>query len=220
MQFIDIPTEQTTAITDAILAVLAVGCMWYLWRIGRHNRWKTGVWMAAFGLLALGAALGAIAHGFKMSPRVNNLFWQPLYLSLGLTVAMFVVGVIYDVWGRRASRRSLWPMLIVGLAFYGVTRLFPGTFRVFIVYEALAMLFALAVYLWLVWKKRLTGAGLIALGILVMIIAAAVQATKTLSVTLIWPFDYNGLYHLIQMAGVLLLFAGLRSALLSEEPSS
>ena len=95
MKFIDIPTEQTTAITDVFLALVALGCLRYLRQIGTGNPWKTNLWSWVFGLLALAAILGAIAHGFQMSRKLNNLIWQPLNLSLGITVALFVAAVIY-----------------------------------------------------------------------------------------------------------------------------
>jgi hypothetical protein len=220
MEFIDLPTEQTTAVTDAMLMVLAIGCALYLRRIGRHAPWKTNLWAATFGLLALAAALGTAAHGFKMSAQTNSLFWQPLNLALGLTVALFVVGVVYDAWGYRAGRRLLPIMGGIGLLFYGVTWLRPGSFLVFIVYEALAMVFALAVYSWLFRQKRLPGAGWMAAGIFITMVAAAVQTIDAAAVTIIWPFDHNGLYHLIQVAGLLALAAGLRAALLALETLS
>jgi hypothetical protein len=55
-----------------------------------------------------------------------------------------------------------------------------------------------------------------AAGVLVTIIAAVVQAGwngQANPLTLVWQFDQNGLYHLIQMAGVGLLLVGLRTAL-------
>jgi hypothetical protein len=49
----------------------------------------------------------------------------------------------------------------------------------------------------------------------VTIIAAAVQVGwngRDNPLTLLWQFDQNGLYHLIQMVGVALLLVGLRTA--------
>jgi hypothetical protein len=216
MQFIDIPTERTTAVTDVILALFAVVCVVYLLRIGRaRDLWKASVWAWAFGLLALSAALGAAAHGFVMSPKTNRLLWQPLNLALGLTVSLFVVGVVYDLWGLAASRRVLPILLGVGVAFYLVTLVIPGGFLVFIGYEALAMLFALGAYLWLAARGRLKGAWLMAAGVMVTIVAAGIQASNAVQVTVIWEFDHNGVFHLVQVIGVLVLTAGLRAALLA-----
>jgi hypothetical protein len=220
MEFIDIPTEQTTAITDAILALLALGGALYLYRIGKSDRWKANLWLSVFGLLTVAAVFGTIAHGFKMSTQLNSLLWQPLFLSLGTMVSLFVVGTVYDAWGKAAARKALPVMLVVGAVFYTITLLIPGSFLVFIVYEAAATLFALVAYGWLTWRGRLPGAGLMTLGIFITIVAAIVQATETLTVTVVWPFDYNGLYHLIQMVGLLALLAGLRADLLSGGYSS
>ncbi len=222
MPFVDSPTEQTSAVTDGILALLALGCVWYLARTPRTEQpkaWKVHLWSWLFGLLALAAALGAVAHGFKISPRVIRNVWHLLYLSLGLIVALFVVAVVYDLWGKDTARRMLPLMLILGLIFFGITLLLPETFLIFIIFESVAMLFALAAYGWLALKRRLNGAGLMAAGVLITIIAAGVQASQAASITFIWPFDHNGLYHLIQIAGVLTLLTALRVDLLTLESS-
>jgi hypothetical protein len=53
-----------------------------------------------------------------------------------------------------------------------------------------------------------------AIGILVSIIAAGIQANKSVAMTVIWRFDHNGIYHLVQSAGLVLLVMGLRWSLL------
>ena len=211
---IDSPTERTTAATDALLAILALGSAVHLRSIGQDDLWKMNLWSWALGLLAVAAALGTVAHGFKMSVATNGYIWQALNLALGLVVALFVVGVTYDMWGVAAARRALPFMIGVGLLFFGVTRLISGAFLTFIIYQAVAMLFALGVYGWLAVTGQLTGAVLMVFGVLITMIAAGVQASKVVSFTLIWPFDHNGAYHLIQMVGVLALMGGLRSAFL------
>jgi len=175
MELIDIPTEQTTAATDFALAVLAAGCAVYLYRLGQHNSFRRNVWSWVFGLLALAAALGAVAHGFKISTKVSNLLWQPLNVSLGLAVALFAVGAVYDMLGSRIAQRVLLIMITVGAVFYAVTLVFPNKFLVFVIFEMSVMLFALGVYCTLAIRGRLEGAGLIAAGILITIAAAAVH---------------------------------------------
>jgi hypothetical protein len=189
-----------------------------LLQIGQGDPWKAGLWAWAFGLLALAAALGTVAHGFKMSAVTNQRFWQPLNLALGLTVALFVVGVVYDIWGLAAAQQILPLMLSFGVVFFAVTQVIGGAFLVFIFYEAAAMFFALGAYGWLAATGRLPGAAWMAAGVLVTMIAAAVQAGwngRKRPLTFIWQFDQNGLYHLIQMVGVILLLLGLRAALLA-----
>ena len=211
VRFIDSPTEQTTAITDVILAALALAAAIYIRLFGQQQPWKANLWAWAFSLLALAAFLGAIAHGLQMADATRKRVWHPLFLSLGLLMALFTVGVIYDIWGLTIARRVLPIMLIVGIVFFGVTLRWPDTFLVFILYQAIVMLFALGGYLWLAVGGHLAGAWLMVAGILVTIIAGGVQASNAVSITLIWQFDHNGTYHLIQMVGVVLLVAGLRA---------
>lgn len=192
--------------------------LFYLLTLSRYDSWKVNLWTWIFGLLAAAAALGAVAHGFKMSPAVNQWLWRPLNLILAWLVAMFVVGVLYDLWGAAPAQRAILPALAVGFIFFGLTLLNPTNFLPFIIYEVVAMLFALGGYGWLWWTGRLPGAGWMTAGVLVTIIAAAVQALwngKVNPLTLIWQFDQNGAYHLIQMIGVALLLVGLRIGLLT-----
>ncbi len=214
MEFIDIPTEQTTAVTDAILAVMAIAAAVYLHMIGQENHWKTTLWVWVFGLLALAAILGSIAHGFKMSKAFQTFLWYPIYLSLGLLVALFIVAVVYDICGEAIARRVLPIMIVIGVGFWGITLVWPDSFFIFIIYEAVTVLFALGGYTWVAYRGHLEGAWLMAAGIFVTIVAAGVQASKVLSFTFIWSFDHNGVHHLIQMVGIVLLVAGLGKALL------
>jgi hypothetical protein len=218
MAFIEIPTEQTTAVTDVILALMAAAGAVYLYRIGQKFRWKTNLWMLVFGLLAIAAFLGAIAHGFKMSSSIQTILWYPIKLSLGLLVALFIVATVYDIWGEAAARRIWTVMVAIGVGFLGITLIWPDSFLVFIIYETVAMLLALGGYTWLAWRGRLEGAGMMVAGILTTIAAAGVQAGKLISFTFIWSFDHNGVYHLIQMMGIGFLLAGLKKALQREVP--
>ena len=212
MEYIKDPIEQTTAVTDLMLAAVALAGIFFL-HLGQtsyNNYLKIIIWSAAVGLIGLGAALGAAAHGLVLTRSVHQRIWQILNLTLALAVALFVVGVVFDLWGVPAIRKALPAMLLLGLIFYAATLLFPGIFFVFIMYEALALIFAFGAYVLLALRNELNGAGLIAAGILLSIIAAAIQAKKSISLKLIWQFNQNGIYHLVQTVGLILLLIGLR----------
>ena len=213
MEIIDSVTEQTTAATDAVLGILSLACAVFLYRIGENKRWKANLWVWVFGLLATASFFGAVAHGFKMSKELNTALWYPLNLSLGLLVGFILVGVVYDIWGEVRARRVLPIMALVGVGFFIFTQIFPDSFLVFIIYEALVLIFAMGAYIRLGAKARLAGAWFMVGGILLSIAAAVVQATNLFSFTFIWSFDHNGVFHLIQMVAVLFLFLGLKKSM-------
>lgn len=202
-------TELTTAATDAVIAVLAIGCLGYLSRFRAGAPWRAGIWCWVFGLLTVAAALGAVAHGFDLSDVVREWLWRPLFLSLGLVVALFVVGALLDLRGESAARAALVPMVLVGAAFFAVTQILSGAFLVFVIYEAVAMITALGIYAALGARRRLPGAWVVAAGIVINIVAAAIQATGTVSLTIVVPFDHNGVFHLVQMAALVVMTIGL-----------
>jgi len=216
MEFIKDPAERTTAITDIVLALVACGGILFLRRAPADisTLWKVNIWSAAFGLIGSAAALGAVAHGLVISRAAHDRIWQVLNMALALAVSLFVAGVAYDLWGLAVCLKVLPIMLIAGLGFFAITRLYPGIFFVFIVYEGLALFFALSAYVYLATRVGLRGAGFMAAGILISILAAGIQAHKSISLTLIWPFDHNGIYHIVQAAGLVLLICGLQLSMI------
>ena len=212
MRFIDIPTEQTTAITDVLLFVSGLIVTISVYHSGKKTDIiKTRIWVGAFGLLSLAAILGAIAHGIKMSSFANYIIWQPLNFFLGMAVALFAAGVIYDWKGFVLPRNLFLAIIATGILFYTITLVVPGSFFVFILYEAAAMIFSLIMYIYLWVQRKFPGALLIAVGILITMIAAAVQAINSISLTIIHKLDHNGLFHIIQIVALIFLLKGLKS---------
>ena len=65
------------------------------------------------------------------------------------------------------------------------------------------------IYVWLAIGRRLSGAVFMMTAILVNVIAASIQASRSVGFQLVWQFDHNGVFHLVQMIGIVLLSAGL-----------
>lgn len=212
IKIVNEPIERTTAFTDAVLAFFAIGCAIYL-QIGDVGEvWKYSIWTWAFICIALSSMLGAVAHGSVLSEAAHKSIWQIINLALGLSVSLFVVGVSYDLWGFPVAGYMFWLMLVLGCAFFLVTRIFPGIFFVFIIYEGIALMFAFAAYAWIAARGSIDGAALMATGVFVSIVAAAIQATRQVGFKLIWHFDHNGIFHMIQVLGLAFLVMGLKSA--------
>lgn len=214
MELVSQATERTTAATDALLAVAAFAAFVVL-RRRVPSSFARSVWLAALAAMTLASALGAVAHGLPLAEETRTLLWQPLYLALGLTMALFVVGAVRDWRGDRAGRRVLLPMLGLALAFYGVTRATGGDFLAFVLYEGAALSFSLVVYAWLAMGGRRPGAAAVAAALAVSLAAGAVQAADLGPIRLLWEFDHNGLFHLVQLVGLALLAIGLRRLLVS-----
>lgn len=210
MNFIDIPTEQTTAATDFVMAILAVWAAFSINKSGQGSApTKARIWVWVFVLLAIGAVFGAVAHGFKMDETTNFILWQPLFLSLGLAVSLFAAGAVFDLKNSQIPKFVIPGLIALGIIFYLVTLLVPGSFLIFILYEAVVMVFALVSYVFLAAGKKLKGAWWMVAGILLTIIAAGIQASESINITFIWEFDHNGIFHIVQMVGIIVLVIGL-----------
>ena len=212
MEWIDIAVERTSAATDLLLSLLAIALVVWLAR-APGDPFKRWLWGAIFGLLAVAAGLGAMAHGLRLAPGTYQALWQPIFLSLGWSVGLFVVAVVLDVRGRRAALRALPVILLLGLGFYGMTVWLGGDFLIFVVYQTAALLTALIAYGLLALRGHLEGARWLVLGVVVMLGASAIQATGALRFTWVWPFDHNGIFHLLLMPAVVCLAVGVGHSL-------
>ena len=206
-------TELTTGATDALLGVVALACIVYLQQYRKADGWKVGIWTWVLATLAAAALLGAVVHGFELSDGTREFLWRPLFFMLGLLVGLFVVAASYDWLGEQSARRVLAVMIPIAMGFFAITQLLSGAFLVFVVYEALAMLVALGIYVSLAVRRRLPGARLMAFAILLNIVAAGIQASGSVRFTLLWPFDHNGVFHIVQLIAVVVLMLGLRQSL-------
>jgi hypothetical protein len=210
MKLVEDPAEQTTALTDIIMAMVACGGVLLLQRstVSTAELWRINIWSAAIGLIGLAAALGAVTHGLVLKTTLHNRIWLVLNMMLAFAISLFLVGVINDLWSCEASRKALPFMLSAGLAFYLTTLIYPEIFLFFIVYEATALAFAFGAYLFLTLTGQ-PGAEFMASGVLLSLLAAGLQACKSVTFTLIWKFDHNGIYHIVQTLGLLCLIIGL-----------
>ncbi len=207
MELIASATERTTAATDLLLAVAAFVGAYRLKRVGPGSA-AAGIWACALVAAALASVIGAVTHGLEMSDRLRETLWQPLFLLLGVTVACFVAGAVADGFGPRPGRLALIGMLVLALAFYVATRMSGGKFLLFVAFQAGGLIAALVIYLRMAGRGR-PGAGLVAAALVVSLAAGVVQASDSLSLRLVWEFDHNGLYHLVQLGGLALLVSGL-----------
>lgn len=210
LELTSVEAELTTAITDALLTLVVLAGIAWLRRVAPPSA-RRSLWVRGLSLFALAGALGAFVHGFDLEPATRELLWQPLYLTLGSALAFFSAGAIGDWRGDAAARRSLPALLALVAAFYLLTRLSGGKFLVFVIFEALALLFALAVYARLAFQRK-QGAHLVLIGLVLSLAGGALQAS-TLSAHVMWDFNHNGLYHLVQLVGVVFLLAGLGGTL-------
>lgn len=207
-----VETELTTAATDAVLGLLCVGLAVSLAMIPVPAPWKRNVWIAALVCLAVGSLLGAVVHGLTMSESLRNRLWKPLYLSLGLAVALVVVAAVCD-WSGEATARRLLPWAIAaGVVFFAASQSLGGAFVVFVAYEAVATLTALVIYALLALHGGMPGASFLAAGLALTLVAALVQVSS-LSARLVVRFDHNGLFHLVQIVAIIVMAGGVRASL-------
>ena len=209
--FTESPTEQTTAITDLLLSLQAIGAIWILKRNQIRRPVWTELWTWFFGLLSAASLLGAISHGFRMTSSVNTALWVVIYLVLGIMMALFLIAAVTLHWNPQLGKQCLPYGMLIAFVFFLVTQIWSDSFLLFVIYEAISMLLALTLYVSCLWFRREQGSGLLAAGIVVGIVAAVLDSQPSLQLNFIWTFNNHGIFHLAQMISLLLLTIGVSS---------
>ncbi len=146
-----------------------------------------------------------------MTSNVNAALWIVIYLVLGIMMAVFDIAAVTMHWSPELGTRCLPYGMFFAFGFFIVTQIWSDSFLLFVIYEAISMLLALAFYLSCFWLRREKGSGLLAAGIIVGIVAAILDAMPSIQLNLIWTFNNHGVFHLVQMVSLLLLTMGVCS---------
>lgn len=181
--------EPTTVITDYALGLVSA---WVALRLLGNREIPQRLWGVAFAALAAGAFLGGTWHGFARS----DLLWKAAVLSVG--VASF--GMVAGSARATMASKALPVLAAIKLAAYLGWMLLHDEFGYVVLDTGIALLVVAALHLWKWNGPILAGVGL-------SVIAGLVQAS---GFTLHRHFNHNDLYHLIQIAGVVLLYHGAK----------
>ena len=203
-------SEPATLVTDYLLAsftgVLAVRLQRAANQasrdgIGRERRW----WSAAFGLTAVAGATGGTVHGFQpaLAPAVVDALWLVSLESLVGASFAVVGGAIAFADFSRPIRSRATSIAALAFAAYGLWLVRRPIFLFAIV--AYAAAFAVLVAIRLLTRALDASGRLVLWGVVVSAAAAAIQQSG-------WGihryFNHNDLYHVVQAAGVWLLYRG------------
>lgn len=207
---------QVSALTDFLLACLAFFCAGALVARPAQPRSAAWYWRGAMFFLALAALLGGTDHGFvEPSGLARGPIQRGTWVVLGLMTTAVLLTLGAQFLGP-ARQRLLGGLAVAQLGAYLVAVVVVDSFLVVVVNYLPVILALLAFNLHALWRRKGGGEGdgeggkgqwTIVLGILTLLLASTVQALR---IDVYSPLDHDGLYHLISMPGVVLLYFGGR----------
>ena len=198
-------SEPMTMITDYALGAVSAVLGWRLYRDAGEERARR-CWAAAFGALAVSALLGGTHHGLAAvtSQAVYDLGWKVTVFAIGLFSFGMMAGSMLAT-TRGAARTMLLAIATAQLVVYTAWVLVHDEYRYVVLDTAIAMATLLLLHGWSAASRRDEASCWVLAGIAVSAVAAVVQLLR---VTLHEHLNHNDLYHLIQLAGMVLFFKG------------
>jgi len=202
-------TEPMTMLSDYLLAGFAVLLALPLLRLGRMvSHASIRLWGFALLATAAGAVAGGSSHGFSLYLGTvgQAVAWKLTVYSIGLASLLMLTGsTIATV--PRWLRQWLIAVAVIQFAVYAVWMLTHDEF-VYVIYDyvpSMIGLVALHGYSW--HSQRDVAAPWIIAGVAVSFAAAGIQQSGW---SLHEHFNYNDMYHLVQMVALFLFYTGAR----------
>ena len=202
-------TEPMTTVTDYLITVFGTGFALRLLReyrsTPRHSQW---LWAAGFFFIGLAAFLGGTRHGFVayLDDPVLALVWKGTVYSVGLSMIFAVAGTIEGSGHEPAHRRLLHTLNTVAFVAYAIWMSANSAFIYVIAYYVPAMTSVALIQLWAYYRSRAASAPWVVGGVVVTLLGAIIQQS---GFGLHRHFNHNDLYHVIQVAGLWLLYRGV-----------
>lgn len=198
--------EPTTTVTDYVITAVAGWCAWrHVMADGRRG--AQTLWAAGFLCIGLAAFLGGTSHG--AAPHLDETqsfyLWKATVYSVGLSMLFAVAGTLEGSALPGGARKLLHGLNIAGFAVYAVWMLSHSGF-VYVIYHyvpSMLLIALLQVRAWFICGAR-SAPWLIA-GVAVTLLGAIVQQS---GFSIHRHFNHNDLYHVIQVAGLWLLYRG------------
>jgi hypothetical protein len=206
-------TEPDVTLTDY---GLFLECAAFAWLVARQpsSRRLLRAWAAVFfAATALAALFGGTVHGFfaREAGAAGVALWKASLLAIGTTaLAGWAIGAHAIVPAAGAA----WVVRVAALfwiAYAAVILLVDDRFGVAIAGYVPAALALLAAFGRIALRTGARWAWLGASGLGLSFVAALIQQLR-IAVHPVY-FDHNALYHLVQAAGLALVFIGLRGLL-------
>jgi hypothetical protein len=200
-------TEPATMVTDYGLGLLCALLGRWLWRTTKATA-QTSVrcWAVGMGALALASFAGGTVHGFSLVLAETLLqgLWKGTAFAIGLASCCFLIGtMIASV--AKPLREWLSIVAVGQFVGYAVWMATHDEFRYVIYNYGVTLTVILFVQLYQRVVQHAPSAGWIAAGILVSFLGALIQQS---GLTLHPSFNHNDLYHVVQAAGMVLLYRG------------
>lgn len=201
-----VPAEPATTLTDAILAAQTFTYAARLAKSPARGRRTHQMWSLAFVAAGVAALTGGIVHALyiERTPRLRAALWKIVGLATSLASAAMLIAAAYAAL-RKPLRTWLLAFAAAKFVVSSIATWRLGDFLYIIIDYAVSMVILLALQVrdW----KRSAAAPWLASGVIVSFLAAGIQQS---GLTLHRHFNFNDLYHVVQMAGFHLLYLGAK----------
>lgn len=190
-------------ITDFMISIVAAYCFFSLKKNNSSKYWKL-----VFLFLSISALAGGAHHGFKnlWSQEMDFYSWKLTLLSIGgVSLSLAFEGIYRLKTKYKSLLRTLFT--IKSTIYFSIILMYADHFFIVICEYLPNLLFLLFISIYLFFKERMQTHLYIIFGVIISLIAAAIQVS---GIDLHEHFNHNDLYHTVQIIGLIFYYKSAR----------
>lgn len=200
--------EPMTAFTDLLIFALGLYFAKELYGFYTAKLYDVHLYfMMVFFFMGLAGLFGTLSHGIgpHFSDGVHTFLWRMTLYSIGLTTFSMLLGGLYHVVPFQTMEWLKWLPLIGLIVFFVlITKHDDFSTVVWFYIPVMTLVLIMMLYSWLRFQSD--GTVWIIMSILVAFVGAIVQQS---GFSMHKHFNYNDIYHVIQMGSMYLLYRGV-----------
>jgi hypothetical protein len=197
---------------------MAIICLWFYGKLRGSPNPGVKYWSLFFLFFCLNSLAGIVRHGFAsyFSQEVNTRVWMFLNNLLNVPCAFALLKANLEVAYSPQERKKMLNLVIVASSvLFTALIIIINKFWVGMINSSLAMLITFIHYIVLNNRKRISGAGLVALGFGFSFLSVLVFAAK---ISLNDWFNHKDIAHVIIIIGLSIIYRGVKKS--TEAPAS
>lgn len=203
-------TEPDVTLTDYFITLISISFMWGIYRHHLTENLTYRIWLLFFFSIALSSLLGGTVHGFCSNETTNcyAILWTSTLITIGLTAALCWILGGYLLFTKHVMWKWMLFVIALYLLYIFIIIFYQQLFYIAILNYLPAITFLFIANLIFYLKTKMPACLWIMSGILISFLAAYVQQAHIAFHPVY--FNHNASYHLIQIAGLFLVFKGAK----------
>ena len=205
-------TELTTALTDALIALLSIYIFIRFLYLRFDNKYMRYTWLFFFVFMFIAGTMGFIIHGITLNINVINSLWNVLLFIFCIILCLLLLTSVIEIKNNNINKKNVIMLSCISLSIFIIIYVLSlYGFDIVLLYSlfvGVSVIYSLSVYFILYFKHKEKNNIYFIISILLQFIGGIVLTSKSFYIKLFLEYDYNSFYHVCLLFTLYLFYLG------------